>query len=870
MIDDIAKALGQYFLDQDKRIVFWSDEAAEFTDELGALDTLLPDVTVLVVANNEFGIKYRVLRQQPADKFLIYRSGAAPAHQDNWLLDVELAAVTFVANRAQMVMNELGLPSQLASVVQDHAVFFESKERTAKLSVRLGDQAAQLKRTELLNHMLASCVGGKTGGGGGAGGGGSFSLDTVVEGLLADLATGRFEETWRLVVRCGLDGHLFDRLAQNYAYLPPTDVTPSVEGFAISLFEDALCEVTADSRTLNNDASHFFQRWKSDRRSEDHFRTLSARFAGVVGLQSKLAQPVDGGKAAGNKHGSDSLAANMGTLDAFVECDQAVLEWLIDGVVRQTLAFATVDHAVRARRQSIWFDQFADVYGAIRAAAEFQHLMASAKLDVYTAAEGWRSYTGQWFKIDQLYRQFLWYYQQAGKPDALAQLYDWVENYYSNKFVLLLNDRWHDQVARMERWAVEGVARQQDFYAKRVVPIREKKAKVAVLISDALRYEVAEEFTRAINGREGQVATLDAMLGALPSYTQLGMAALLPNQDLSLVANAKGDLAVEAFGKSTASGNREKILSMGRPDDQVRTLRADDFMALSGSEGKDLHRANDVVYVYHNRIDALGDKTETEADLAIAVKGTIDELTVLVRKLLSANFTRVLVTADHGFLYQHRALDDTDFAASEPVGQSFAKKSRRFAVGTGLDDGPGCRHWSAEQLGLGGDMEVITPNSINRWRVQSAGSRFVHGGSSLQEIVLPVVEIRHSRKDEVVPVQVQILKPERSKITTGLFTVRMYQVQPMDQKTPSRRLFAGVYAQDGALLSNLETLDFDFESENPRDREMTVQFALSKAADNYNRQTVFVKLRSQFKGTEKFEEYDTIPMEISRGMTTDF
>ncbi len=45
------------------RIVFWYDEQQELWPEFDALD--LPGVAKIVLANNEFGVKHRILRGEP-------------------------------------------------------------------------------------------------------------------------------------------------------------------------------------------------------------------------------------------------------------------------------------------------------------------------------------------------------------------------------------------------------------------------------------------------------------------------------------------------------------------------------------------------------------------------------------------------------------------------------------------------------------------------------------------------------------------------------------------------------------------------------------------------------------------------------------
>ena len=66
---------------------------------------------------------------------------------------------------------------------------------------------------------------------------------------------------------------------------------------------------------------------------------------------------------------------------------------------------------------------------------------------------------------------------------------------------------------------------QYRFFAEHLRP-RLKEAgnrRVFVIVSAALRYEIAEELTRLLNGTYRFQAELSSQLGVLPSYTALGM-----------------------------------------------------------------------------------------------------------------------------------------------------------------------------------------------------------------------------------------------------------------------------------------------------------------------------------------------------------
>jgi uncharacterized protein (TIGR02687 family) len=556
-------------------------------------------------------------------------------------------------------------------------------------------------------------------------------------------------------------------------------------------------------------------------------------------------------------------------IDHFEEIDRHIIRQIVQAMSTQTVSAPEVLAWVRERRQSHWYPKYADIYQAIGFATEFQQALAEANLGMTSAAEGVRRYVTSWYKLDQLYRKFIYHMQQSGQASLLADLYASVENRYTNSFVLAVNDTWQDQIVDLSEWKIPGYPSQADFYRDQAAEYRRKDQKVAVIISDALRFEVAEECLRRIRALDRFDAELKPMISSLPSYTQLGMAALLPHNGLAMAEDGSGDIL--AGGENTkGTVAREKLLAAGRKGDNAKALKSEELMNMRTEEGKALFRDNHIVYIYHNRIDAIGDKLQTEDRLPEAAEDAIEDLTKLVRKLTSANFSNILITADHGFLYQHRALDESDFAIADPQGAEILFRNRRFVIGRGLTATKGMKHFTASGLGLSGDLEVLIPNSINRMRVKGAGSRFVHGGASLQEVVIPVIRVGKQRVADVGHVEVQIFVTGRSLISSGQTAVTLYQVQPVSEKMRPRELLAGIYAADGTLISDEYTLLFDFRSENAREREMPRKFLLSREADRFNNQDVILKLRERVGKTSHYQDYASHRFQLRRGITTDF
>jgi uncharacterized protein (TIGR02687 family) len=291
---------------------------------------------------------------------------------------------------------------------------------------------------------------------------------------------------------------------------------------------------------------------------------------------------------------------------------------------------------------------------------------------------------------------------------------------------------------------------------------------------------------------------------------------------------------------------------------------------MNRDDSRELIKANDVLFVYHNRIDHTGDKMHSEGLVFEAAEQTLDDLVRLVKKLTAANANNILITADHGFIYQNRAIEESDFAGNDAEGDKILYRDRRFVLGKGLKEVSSLRKFHSTQLGLVSDMEVQIPKSINRLRLKGSGSRFVHGGASLQEIVIPVIRINKKRQSDISAVEVEILRGASTVISSGQLAVAFYQAQPVTEKVQPRTLRAGIYTQAGDLISDSHDLSFDLTSDNPRERELQVRFVLTRKANEANNQEVILKLEEKHAGTSHFKEYKSLRYQMRRSFTSDF
>ena len=127
---DINKSLIKLF--SKNRIVFWHDKQNEMLEEFKNIE--IKGVEKIEINNNEFSIKYKILKESPKQNFLIYKNNFADElKKENWLLDIELYSEIFTTDKIKIWMNELELENYFIETVKEHRIFFNSEKRRKSL-----------------------------------------------------------------------------------------------------------------------------------------------------------------------------------------------------------------------------------------------------------------------------------------------------------------------------------------------------------------------------------------------------------------------------------------------------------------------------------------------------------------------------------------------------------------------------------------------------------------------------------------------------------------------------------------------------------------------------------------------------------------
>lgn len=814
----------------DHRVVFWHDPEGQYASDLDSLN--LHGVTTLRVANDEYGIKRRILHDQPKDKFLVYRSGHVPAGIGNWLFDLELAYGVFTANRSSLVSQDLGLTADgVDEVVQAHEKFFNASKRVQSLKALLtpDDDAARLRA-----RMSAVVLGQK-----------EHSLLEITRTLLTENAKDQ-QTKYDTLVDYGLDEFYWAGAASIYGY---ESSLPSIDDFVLWIFGKAIEGFKSDRPDGLHNIQLDFASLRNDRRSQTTMSILAKRASADLDYKTSI---------------QELTFRDLVSVDLFEETDRKIIADLAMAVTEQTISAREVAEVVRARQSSVWIDDYRLLYTAIGAAAELLSALSTIDFTLSSFDEALERYRTDWFRIDQLYRQFTHARRAFEGPHPLDSLSEQVEKRYTNKFVYELGNAWQKQVDEAGQWKSTALRSQRSFYGDYVEKLVREEKKAVVIISDALRYEVAEELGSRIRQEDRFEADIDAVLGVLPSYTQLGMAALLPHRTLKHSADGKTVLADDQ--PTNGTGPRSKILeSVGGTG-----IQAENFRALSAEERRELFRNSRVLYIYHDVIDATGDKQGTERRVFEATEQALSEIVDLVKKAANANATNIFVTADHGFLFQDEELPDQFFLSEAPQGDNILVKNKRYVLGHGLKADLAFTTFSSRQLHLDSDIEVQIPKSIHRLRLAGGGSRFVHGGATLQEIVVPVLSVNKKRKSDIRPVNIKVL-PDTDKITTGQLVVKLFQSEPVSDKVQPRSLRAGMYVGETLISTNPQpALIFDSTSAEQRERYQSVQLMLNKDANDYNNRGVEFRLEERIPNTNQWRVYEKAIYTLKRSFTSDF
>ena len=790
-LKQITDKLNSEFASDVRKLVFWYDANAEFQEDIDSIE--LENAKVLhLEPDNQFYIKYFLEREDTTTNYLVYAPFAKPNIRDNHLADTIRYSKEFFADRASLLTLDLGIEERYKHVIQHYIKFFANKDRTQKFY-----------DLEIENFNRST-------------------IEVALMSVLCKDKTASFEEVLRSILTDdGLQDNKYLAEFEKYdllsAFWQQADVAfgyndqkPTLEKLVITMF------VTYAAKSIHTDMP---QAWKP---------FISYKSGNIIAFMDNLMNSYLYGtrfdeisdiiyNAINGKNYLEKMEVEtLVDCNIFAGVDELLISWIIGRLENEDIGAKlngkTIPELCVERRKQHFGKNFRSEYFILQNAFD---MIAEGKYQPVSGIKNLvKEYTESAYKIDRYYRYFYFYFDKLEDTTQFEKIRELVENIYTNEYLNRITVNWNNELADAD--GETGLTLQRDFFARH---INYSKDRVVVIISDALRYEVAHTLFEKMQADEKCNVSIGAMQGVLPSYTPLGMASLLPHKTIEY--SSSYDVLVD--GKACSSTEqREAILKEYKVNSKC--VQFNSMKTMKQADLRSIFTGQDVVYIYHNQIDARGDKAASENEVFTACEEAIEEIYTLIKRIASqANTYHFIVTADHGFIYKRDKIQATDKIAgaaskSNRVGQRYSISAEEIKA-----DGV-CHTMVGKILGNDDERIVSFPLASDIFKVAGAGQNYVHGGCSPQEMLVPMIDVKVDKGKKETSLAEIALVSLTSKITNLITTLDFVQTEPVSDivKETSYRVY--FISDNNEKISNENIVIADKKDKDTTKRMFRLRF----------------------------------------------
>ena len=798
-----------------RRIVFWYDEDKEFEDKLDEI-VLTNAKLIALTGTNNFEVKKLLGVDDITSNYLVYCPLAYDKLEDNWLIDIELYSEEFRADLISIWMDEMGMPATpaLRKQVKAYRKYFNAKNRR--------DKIAGQSKVPTVPVQLHMAVMGALG-----------NIKDVTPGAIIKevLKAGLDSETnalYREFVNYGADTAFWSMVAQGTGY---TSEQPNLALLASHML------LTATTRTMRLEYLAGLDQFISSAHQAYCFDFVSDWLHSEDNDQlNEIARNIED-ELKLPKRFMKLEVDDMVDTECFPCLHEVILIKLMTEISDHIIDIDVIKRTVEKRRTCNWYEEVKDFYEGILQVANMQEFFKEHTTGFHSAEAKrvWKEYTDEYYKMDTYYRLFHKSYGESLKAfnpnlhDLFSHVMEKVEGLYTNWFLGQLGGNWAsvcaEELARYGK--ILEIPQQTDFYKDKV---KNSDSRVFVIISDALRYEVAATLTEQLRRETQSKVDLSSMQGIFPTITKFGMAALLPHEQLS--AEQHGDIIkVLADGQPTDSNYRDKVLKTANPNSIA--VKYNDIITAKRAERSAMVKGQEVVYIYHDTIDEASHTADTM--VFPACDDAIVELKNLVRIIVNDfGATNIILTSDHGFLYTYSPLKEDDKLDKSGFINRIVEYGRRFAI---MMKGENPEYLQKVKfLDDATEYDAFSPMGNVRIKMNGGGLNFVHGGTSLQEMVVPVIEYhylrnnskeyqRNKHKYDTKPVELGLLSATH-KVSNMIFSLNFYQKEPVGDNREAATYQLYFTDSSGKQISDIQKIIADKTSDNGQERTFRCSFNL--------------------------------------------
>ena len=856
-IDNIQQELEKRFKKTRKefynrRIIFWYDEEQEFVDGISKID--LPGVKKLILTeNNNFEVKKILVHDDPFNDYLVYCPVSFADKENNWLLNVQLYSEEFKSDVVSIWLHEMNMAdlSQTREVVKHFRAFFAKKENRERVA-DFNEIKPITTKNDLALAMMASLCKIK-----------EKTPNSIIKAVLSENLDMENNKIFSAFKQFELDGLFWNLCNQGTGY---NEAEKTLENLALTILITCLCKNVAKEQFVGLEqyiciphlsfCYSFIEEWIHSA-NNDHIYKIARTIEENIQLPSRL-EKLD--------------IEDFSGAECFPCINEIIVKKIMGDIKINYINPKLINMIVEKRRTTVWYEKVECFYNAILQVANMQDFKnENANTFHFTDSEKlWKAYTEKdLYKMDTYYRLYHVAYLEGLNHvnddliDLSKHVTDVVEGLYSTWYLNSLAENW-TKVASPELTStgeIPGIKQQTNFYNDY---IKYEKQKVCVLISDAMRYEVAVSLKERLESEKSASVKINSMQGIFPTKTEFGMAALLPHKDITVTFDT-GNTIVWADGIRTDANYRDKILKSAKPESVA--LKFSDLYSKKRDERREMVKDMEVLYIYHDTIDETSHTNDKE--VFNACDKTIEELTKIVNILTNElNFKNIYITSDHGFLYNARELQEDDKMEKSGFASQALELKHRYVImpaNSNLD-------FMVPVKFLKGKTEYLAFAPKENIRIKNGkGANFVHGGISLQEMVVPVVEYHaaggSSSKSTTLTkqnVRVQLLSGNR-KIFNLLFSLDFYQADAVDANHKATTYNVSFIDSNGTLVSDTQKIIADKITTETSDRHFRIQFNLKNIKFDKKSQYFLVIANAEDGKTEP----ERIPFTIDISCATD-
>lgn len=771
--DKIKEILDQRFslvpeFPKKRHIIFWYDPDKAFKDIISELEIDNVKIIVLekttnrkgeLISTNIFDTKYTLEYRDLESNYLIYSEYPRPEDRENYLIDIERYSEFFVADKSAMIMEEFNFyrrDFRLNQVIREHLDFFGSKERKEKLS-KLIDNPETIRENDLKLAILAVTVNSKV-----------VDIQEIIKSIILDRSKLDAVEKW-----IGKE-FLFQEIKSRFD-LKVEDFQEFLKSLMVVDFYREIQEKPDSDlekyyKGKTNEIYIFVSSLLQNKQCSEKIKEIFYELGEELDIKSVI-----------DKLEVEALV--LGT--AFEYFDKLTIKYIAENLNSEVANYDRYLKYINIRLDNtLYRSKYFDYYKMLITVINLLKIKDELVIRDKSIDGIFKEYINIYYKIDRLYRDFIVSYDSI-KGKSSNELFDNLERkisqFYEKDYLEELLSVWADNFT-----TESGLPLQKDFYNEY---IKNSDTRVAVIISDGLRYEIGEEIAEKLKKEvSAKEINLKAMLTGLPSITQVGMANLLPD-DERVIDPLRKIYTISGINTINTE-NREKILKLSCEGSSAIIFK--DFKNMSRNEQDEFVKGKKVIYIYHDNIDGIGDKSKTEDETFEACDMAIKDIVGISKLLSSLGIVNIYITSDHGFLYERKVVEEynkieLDKSEVEPV-----VIGKRYALYEKEIEQKGCIAIKID------DYFGVFPKKNQRIKASGSGLQFVHGGLSPQEMIVPVIQYRsgvHSKKAEKVRVRI---KESTGKITSNLNKFTLYQLDPVSikNKVVERDIIAGLYDGD--------------------------------------------------------------------------